>query len=292
MIKVNGKEISFSQFPNNETIVDGKQIREAIESVYPKSMFESHIIDFKYEDDKDLVRLMFVKKHLDDNGYRGIELRIHYMPYSRMDRVEDGSVFTLKHVAHFINYLKFRHVVVIEPHSDVTPAVLDNVRVEYLNKSKNLAKVMSAVNFDREKDYLMLPDAGASKRYKDLTGFNIVEGSKVRDFGTGEIISFEVHGDIEEGAKVIIVDDLCSKGGTFLGSAQALREKGAGDIFLLVTHCEETIFEGDILYTDLIKHVYTTDTLLEMHPDMYSDKITIIAVEQVDINDPRCVSPF
>ena len=62
--------------------------------------------------------------------------------------------------------------------------------------------------------------------------------------------------------KAIIVDDLCSKGGTFILTASKLREMGATEIYLVVTHCEDTIFSGDILKTDLIKKVYTTNSIL------------------------------
>ena len=41
-----------------------------------------------------------------------------------------------------------------------------------------------------------------------------------------------------------------------------LRDMGASEIYLVVTHCEDTIFKGDILKTDLIKKVYTTDSIL------------------------------
>ena len=45
-------------------------------------------------------------------------------------------------------------------------------------------------------------------------------------------------------------------------TAEKLKEIGAKDIYLVVTHCEDTIFDGDILKTDLIKKVYTTDSIL------------------------------
>ena len=45
-------------------------------------------------------------------------------------------------------------------------------------------------------------------------------------------------------------------------TAKKLKEMGAKDIYLVVTHCEDTIFEGDILKTDLIKNVFTTDSIL------------------------------
>jgi ribose-phosphate pyrophosphokinase len=74
------------------------------------------------------------------------------------------------------------------------------------------------------------------------------------------------------GKDVIIIDDICSRGGTFYHSAKALKEAGAANIYLYVTHCENTIHEGELLNSDLIKHIYTTDSILTKK----HEKITII----------------
>lgn len=41
-----------------------------------------------------------------------------------------------------------------------------------------------------------------------------------------------------------------------------LKELGAEKVFLYVTHCENTILEGEVLSSGLIEKVYTTDSLL------------------------------
>ena len=40
-----------------------------------------------------------------------------------------------------------------------------------------------------------------------------------------------------------------------------LRELGASDVRLYVTHCEDTIRGGKILDTDVVSKVYTTDSI-------------------------------
>ncbi|MNH33582.1 ribose-phosphate pyrophosphokinase [compost metagenome] len=94
--------------------------------------------------------------------------------------------------------------------------------------------------------------------YKQLVGF------KARDFQTGEIKSLDVVGQVDSsGFKAIIVDDLCSYGGTFMLSAERLKELGATHIYLLVGHCEKSIYKGKIPGSELIDKVYTTDSLLD-----------------------------
>ncbi len=262
MILINGKEIKFEKFPNGETKLSERSILNVLQS------FRVNSVSFKYEDDSDLIKLMMVKKFLDSNANVAIQLIIYYMPYSRMDRIENQSAFTLKYIADFVNYLKFDKVVVVEPHSDVTPALIDNIKARYINFDL-LPKVMEDVGFNRDKDYIMFPDSGASKRYHNMKGIkNVLIGHKHRDFETGKITSFDLVGEYkEDGYKVIIVDDLSSYGGTFVHSAKALREEAFEEVYLLVAHAENSIFKGKLF--NHIDKVYTTDSMLtdHIHPD-------------------------
>ena len=61
--------------------------------------------------------------------------------------------------------------------------------------------------------------------------------------------------------KVLIVDDICSKGGTFYYSAKALKELGAEKVYLYISHCEHSIFEGELLKSDLVEKVFTTNSI-------------------------------
>lgn len=256
MIYVNGKKIKFNRFPNGETLVDGNELLFAAQGDIVNE------IGFKYQEDSDLIKLMFVKKHLDEHNLLS-KLVIYYMPYSRMDRVEGNSVFTLKHVAEFINDLAFADVVVIEPHSDVTPALLDYAQPVYTNFDL-LPEVLKEIGFDKEKDYLFFPDAGAQKRYSKLKGYRYLVGYKHRDFESGEIKSLDIVGEIpSEPFKVLICDDLSSYGGTFLASGNALREAGATEVYLLVAHCENSVFEGKLLLEGSpINKIFTTNSIL------------------------------
>jgi len=254
MIFLNGEEMVFTEFPNGETHLGCKQIN--------KNLFHTtgNMIAFKYESDAEFMKLLFLKRRLDELTDVPCYLIIYYMPYSRMDRLMSDSVFTLKYVADFINSMNFRQVYVMEAHSDVTTALLNNCT--NINITNNLLETaMKEIGFDKEKDYLFYPDAGAQKRYSN-PGYNELIGFKKRGVNTGRVESLTVVGEMEPGQKVVIVDDLCSKGTTFLRSAEALKELGAGDIYLVVGHCEETIYDGEIFRSDLIKGVYTSDSII------------------------------
>lgn len=264
MIKINDRLVEFKTFPNGETLL----VKESLQNSIHEN--KENAIHFKYESDADLIKLMFVKNHIDSlTGLFNMKfaLYIYYMPYSRMDRSEDLSPFTLKHVAKLINDLNFNQVFVIEPHSDVTPAVLDRAESVFVNFDL-IEKVKEEVGFDENEDYIMFPDAGASKRYSKMKAKNVAIGHKERDFETGKITGFNLilNNGLATGNKVIIVDDMTSYGGTFVHSAKALAEKGFDEIYLLVAHAENSVLHGNpttgVNLFDHITKLFTTDSLI------------------------------
>jgi ribose-phosphate pyrophosphokinase len=283
MIKVNGQEIKFTKFPNGETLIDTES--------FPSYGWVIQRVSFKYEDDSDLIKLMLVKNYIDDfygEYSKRAELLIYYMPYSRMDRSENKSPFTLKYVANFINSLNFGKVVIVEPHSDVTNALINNVEPVYVNVDL-LPLVLDEIGFGAD-DMIFYPDAGASKRYIGKFYFPYLVGNKTRDFKTGKIEGLEVMGKVPNNPnKIVIVDDLSSRGGTFIHSAKKLKELGFKHIYLLVAHAEDTIFDGDIFKTDLIDGVFTTNTIMSKNGiwlnKQYDSKLKVYDIEGVLLND-------
>lgn len=269
MIKLDQQKVLFKKFPNNEMMLETDVLGFVREDKFPD-------IIFKYENDSSFMELFLLKSFLDDNGIKESTLIISYMPYSRMDRSSDVYAFSLKYVTNFINSLKFSRVLVVEPHSDVTPALLD--RSVAIPVIPDLVKnAIENVGFDSEKDFIYFPDVTAEKRYskycKDY--HNQLIGMKDRDFATGNITGIKVIGTIPDNGykpKVIMVDDLCSKGGTFIGGAKALKEIGAGEIFLVVAHCENTIFQGIVLEGEYIEHVFTTNSIIDVQ---HEERMTI-----------------
>lgn len=233
MILLNGKTVVFGQFPNKEsymsTILGGKYEPDGL---YVRAYNK---IDWRYESEREIVQLAILKDHLDFAGTKS-HLKIHYMPHSRMDRRNTSYAFSLLPVVKLIKAMDFDMMVVFEPHSDVTPALLDCDIWNWC--AENIINVIGHC----ESGSVFYPDAGAQKRYNFK--YPSAVGMKTRDFETGEIISFDYFGDITE--SVLMVDDMCSKGGTFLHSAKLLRKNGAKKVFAMVAYCENTVFEGEL----------------------------------------------
>jgi ribose-phosphate pyrophosphokinase len=181
-----------------------------------------------------------------------------YIPHARMDRVKsDEDVFTLKYFAEVINSLNFKIVWVRDAHSNVSLALINNVvdtGVEaYIRKAAELAGA----------DAMFYPDEGAMKRYSDKSEKPYAFGLKKRDWQTGKILGLNiVNADNIKDKNVLIVDDICSRGGTFYHSAKALKAAGAKSVSLYITHCEEAITLGELAASDgLVDHVYTTRSI-------------------------------
>lgn len=256
MIKLNGYEIQTERFPNNET-----RVKDFEQQIFVKGMREN-VLEFQYFNDEDLVLLMFVKKRIDEFNVP-CTLFIWYMSYSRMDRKIEGDLFNLKYICDFINWLDFAKVIVMEPHSDKTMQMLKNATAVF--------PVKDWIKQDKldKNVQIIFPDKGAVARYSDCGYKNVCVMEKRRNPFTGWIEDLHLkEGTIIPGSKCIIIDDLCATGGTMLRAANILKEKGAGEIVLVVSHCEKKVFDGDLLKDNSpISEIYTSKSIMNIeHP--------------------------
>lgn len=251
MLKLSGKTIDTMYFPDGTLSfrIDVPDTKELV-------------VTWCFDSNEEMTTLFYLVNHIRaKNPKADISLLMPYIPNARMDRVKNpDEVFTLRFFAGFINSLGFTEVMVCDPHSDVSAALIDNIKI--LPHMPFIEKVMDETGFDPENDIVFYPDAGCAKKYESLLKLPYLKGEKKRDWRTGIIQELELHGSIPSSPfRVLIIDDICSKGGTFYHSAKKLLEAGASEIFLYVTHCEKTIFEGDLLKCRIIRKIYTTDSV-------------------------------
>lgn len=226
-------------------------------------------ITWNYENDAELFTLICLRRHL---GAQRPKLYLPYVPHARMDRVKsDTDVFTLKYFCEVINSLDFSEVIVRDVHSNVALALLDRVVQENIIWYVN--NVLHSIDDDLTFLTFFYPDEGAMKRYSAQFNYPYAFGIKKRDWNTGKIQGLDiVNGELVKGKNVLIIDDICSYGGTFLHSAKALKEAGAEHIYLYVTHCEQSVFKGEMYDSGLIDHIFTTDSIMFEE----KEKITIV----------------
>jgi len=198
-------------------------------------------------------------------GVEKISLFLPYFPGARQDRVMvPGESLTVKVYADMINNLNLSQVTIFDPHSEVTPALLNNCKViSNHGFVENIIKKLP-------KDLLLIsPDSGAAKKIHQLAHYlnhsNLLECGKTRDVSTGKLSGFKVPADDLNKAPCLIVDDICDGGGTFMGLATALKEKNAGDLYLAVSH---GIFSKGIeKLSEIFTKIFTTDSIKEIDED-------------------------
>lgn len=262
MIKVNGTPVSLGRFPDGTPLMHPPTIGHVKEVRFT----------WHYEGDEEMTALMFLKHHyerlysrvLGEKRFSKTVLEMPYIPNARQDRIKSESdVFTLKSFANFINWLHFDEVYVLDPHSPVSVALIDNVVV--ISPREYISRAIQSIYAETNNEDLIafFPDEGAMKRYSVQAALPYGFGIKERDWTTGRIKGLTVinNGVEISGKNIIIIDDISSRGGTFYHSAAKLKELGASHVYLYVTHCEDTIFKGDIFESGLIDKVFTTDSI-------------------------------
>ena len=227
----------------------------------PSNYFDYDTILWNYENDAELFTLICVKSHYEDAS---ITLNMPYIPHARMDRVQRvEDVFTLKYFCQVINSLNFNKVIVRDAHSNVALALLD--RVINIPSDDDIKTAINHMEYyEKEIPVLFFPDEGAMKRYSSKLNLPYAFGIKKRDWETGKILGLQlINGEIVKDKTVLIVDDICSRGGTFYHAANALKEAGAKNIYLYVTHVEHTMVEGDMYNQDIVKKIFTSDSIFK-----------------------------
>ena len=185
---------------------------------------------------EELFILMQVADILRRHGMR-FSISIYYLMGMRMDRVMDfNRPFTLRMVVDILDSLCATSIAIFCPHSKVTTQLFRKTEVVSLEP----VQWMDEQKYFWDECQVVLPDAGAAERY---FGGNvppgIIVGEKVRDVETGKILSIKVKNPeaIDGRWPLIMIDDLCDGGGTFVGLAKAIHEvKPDAIINIAVSH--------------------------------------------------------
>jgi|TARA_R110002110_G_scaffold148108_1_gene339082 ribose-phosphate pyrophosphokinase len=207
------------------------------------------VITQRYNNVRDLIMVVLANDAARRMGFTKIELVMPYFPAARQDRVcNEGEPLTIKVFADMINGCAFDKVSIYTPHSEVTPALLDNCRQLDLD-NEFVEDIIFDDVFDGSVNWnIACPDAGAGKRVASIVkhlannipkkNFNLIRCEKVRDVKDGSLKEFHVQADDLNGYPTLIVDDINSMGGTFLGLGSVLRSKNCGDLALFTSHSD------------------------------------------------------
>lgn len=221
MILVNDEPITVTKFPDGTS---------QVWKLTPGQMRNVAHVEWRFESESEVMHLAQLSA-LFWGLEIGSRLDIRCLPYARQDKeVANDRTFALRSFAPILNSMRWGSVTLHDPHSPVAVELIERSVPLYYTVEARRAYTSCAC------DLLCLPDAGALAKYGPMFAeLPQVHASKVRDQATGAITGTAVHGVVRE-RRVLIVDDICDGGATFIGLASALRENGALFVALFVSH--------------------------------------------------------
>lgn len=207
----------------------------------------------------EIMLLLMANDALIRMGATTIHVFAPYLPYARQDRVMiEGEPLALKVLCQLINNCNFKSITLFDVHSEVSTALLNNVKViDNYTFIKDVVQQLPAVT-------IVAPDAGAYKKIFKLCEKlkfqgQLITASKVRDLATGKIKGVQFDDDDLHNKDILIIDDICDGGGTFAMLADELKQRNCGNIYLAISH---GIFsKGEEVLKEKISKVFTTDSI-------------------------------
>ncbi|MBA4406842.1 ribose-phosphate diphosphokinase [bacterium] len=184
---------------------------------------------------------------------------IPYFGYARQDRKDQPRVaITAKLVANLITKAGADRVITMDLHAAQIQGFFD-IPFDHLYASPTFTGL-----FKEKVENLVVvsPDMGGIKLARSYAkrldaGLVVIDKRRPKH---NQVEMMNIIGEVE-GKNVLIVDDLIDTGGTFVGAVEALKQRGAKDIYGAITH---PLLSGDaikkITESELTK-LYVTDSI-------------------------------
>lgn len=247
MIRVNEHVVLPTIFPDNTS-----QVWQLPPEVFCKGRLCKIIWDF--ENEAELVHLAQLKYLLSNEGIQ-CDLEIPYFPYARQDHpIRNDRCFALTPFIDLLNLLEFRTVTCFDPHFEQITKLIGFYPIQPIVEIKAAFEVNGY-------EQICYGDESAHLRYFRLfPKFPSGTAVKQRDPDSGKVEVISVRGNFKN-KKVLIVDDICDGGSTFIQIAALLKKESTISIGLYVSH---GIFsKGTQILRDAgIEHVYTKDGIV------------------------------
>ena len=227
------------------------------------------LIVSRFKNGNDLMLIALANDAAKRAGAASVSLFIPFLPFARQDMVMvEGEPMSIGVFADIINIQNFKRVILFDPHSAVSPALIHNAYI--INNHEFVGNILAGKGSYR----LASPDAGAYKKIfrlaaslgKRMGGQNeIVICDKVRDLATGKIMNTTVNVTDLEGQDVYIIDDIIDGGRTFIAIAEELQKRNAGNLYLVVSHYIGS--QGEDELKKYFKKIYTTNSVKDIKSD-------------------------
>ena len=238
---------------------DGEIYVEINENIRGNSIFIIQSISSPANNN--LMELLLCIDALKRSSAKNITAVIPYFGYARQDRkVVPRTSISAKLVSNLITKAGADRIVTVDLHAGQIQGFFD-IPVDNLFSTpifaRHIKKKVKTKNI-----ICVAPDVGGTERARSLgkllnVGLAIVDKRRPKP-GQSQVMN--VIGDVK-GKNCIIVDDIIDSGGTIVNAAKALKNRGAKDVYVYITH---GVLSGDAvkkIKESVIKNLVITDTI-------------------------------
>ena len=238
---------------------DGEIYIEINENIRGNSIFIIQSVSSPANDN--LMELLLCIDALKRSSAKNITAVIPYFGYARQDRkVVPRTSISAKLVSNLITKAGADRVVTVDLHSGQIQGFFD-IPVDNLFATPIFARHVKKKI--KEKNLICVaPDVGGTQRARALgnllnVGLAIVDKRRPKP-GQSQVMN--VIGNVKD-KTCIIVDDLIDSGGTIVNAAKALKDRGAKNVYVYITH---GVLSGEAvkkIQKSVIKNLVITDTI-------------------------------
>ena len=268
-LKVHVGKSLVDRFKNDETRVEiGENVRGA-EVFVVQPICKS--ADGRVSVNDALMELLLMIDALRRASAARITAVIPYYGYAKQDKKTKGrEPISAKVVANIIKVAGAKRLVTMDLHAAQIQGFFD-IPVDNLMAMPVLCNYLKKEGLCKDRIVVVSPDAGGVHRAelfaKRLESSLAIVFKRRPEPDVSEVT--DIVGDVK-GKIAVIVDDMISTGGTLAKAAEAIKARGATEVFTVATH---GIFAGDavnVLEQSNIERVIVTNTIpllnLEAHP--------------------------
>lgn len=231
------KDWSFFSYPGGEL-----QLRlnpETVEALL-KNEIDFVSVLMRIRGPYDVMRLLLLSNAIEGlSPYKRLDLILPYLPYARADRrFVDGDCFGLETFGNLLGSIGPSRVITLDAHSQVANHKVPNLTDCSANQFIARAMILFGGATKSVQLNVLFPDKGAAERYNLNFGLTkVFYAEKIRNPETGKFEGFTIP-EIDNDFPILIVDDICDGGGTFLGIATELAKQNIWRerLGLYVTH--------------------------------------------------------
>jgi len=238
---------------------DGEIYVEINENIRGNSIFIIQSISSPANDN--LMELLLCIDALKRSSAKNITAVIPYFGYARQDRkVVPRTSISAKLVSNLITTSGADRVVTVDLHAGQIQGFFD-IPVDNLFATPIFARHIKS-KIKSKNIICVAPDVGGTERARALgkllnVGLAIVDKRRPKP-GQSQVMN--VIGDVK-GKTCVIVDDIIDSGGTIVNAAKALKDRGAKEVYVYITH---GVLSGDAvnkIKKSVIKNLVITDTI-------------------------------